>query len=312
MVQEKEQRAIGAFASRADVESALNELKAANFPMEKVSVIARNAEQDSDIAGVEVKEHADNKSDEGATVGAVTGGAVGGLTGLLVGLGLLAIPGIGPIMLAGASGTALATALAGSAIGAAAGSLGGALIGIGIPEDRANIYSDLVSEGYYLVIIEGTEAETNAAERILGSRGIQEWGVYEMSPNDSLHYKYAAGIFFKLADAESALKELKKSGFKMNQVFVIAKNASPYKSLAGVDIRSPEDKFDILGIPDAIIKDYEYRISIGDYPVIIYGSDADITSAKAILDSHRVEDFRIYNLPVDMSKLNADLAGNRT
>jgi len=42
-----------------------------------------------------------NKADEGAATGAVTGGAVGGLTGLLVGLGALAIPGIGPVMLAG-------------------------------------------------------------------------------------------------------------------------------------------------------------------------------------------------------------------
>jgi len=41
----------------------------------------------------------------------VTGGAVGGLTGLLVGLGALAIPGVGPVMLAGATATALATAL---------------------------------------------------------------------------------------------------------------------------------------------------------------------------------------------------------
>jgi len=52
-----------------------------------------------------------NKADE-ALAGAVTGGA-GGLTGLLVGLGALAIPGMGPVMLAGATATALATALSG-------------------------------------------------------------------------------------------------------------------------------------------------------------------------------------------------------
>jgi len=43
----------------------------------------------------------------------VTGGAVGGLTGLLVGLGALAIPGVGPVMLAGATCCSPATALSG-------------------------------------------------------------------------------------------------------------------------------------------------------------------------------------------------------
>lgn len=125
-----EKRAVGVFAQRSDVELAVRELKNSNFPMDKVSVIARDAEHVEQIAGIEVKEHTDNKAEEGAVTGALTGGALGGLTGLLVGLGLLAIPGIGPVMLAGAGATALASTFAGGAIGAAAGTLGGALVGI--------------------------------------------------------------------------------------------------------------------------------------------------------------------------------------
>ncbi|WP_034937144.1 hypothetical protein [Gloeocapsa sp. PCC 73106] len=49
------------------------------------------------------------------------------LTGLLVGLGALAIPGVGPIMLAGAVATALATTAARGVSGVAAGSLLGGL-----------------------------------------------------------------------------------------------------------------------------------------------------------------------------------------
>ena len=101
MISGVQQRAVGVFAKRSDIELALSELKAANFSMDKVSVVVRNAEQEDEIAGVEVKELTNNKADEEAVAGAFTGGALGGLGGLLVGLGLLAIPGIGPYHVCG-------------------------------------------------------------------------------------------------------------------------------------------------------------------------------------------------------------------
>jgi hypothetical protein len=116
------------------------------------TVIAQDADRQGDIAGVEVQEERGNKADEGAATVPVAGGALGGLTGLLVGLGTLAIPGFGSIVLAGEVATALATTLAGGAIGAAVGSLAGALIGLGIPEERAKVYSDRVAQGQYLAI----------------------------------------------------------------------------------------------------------------------------------------------------------------
>jgi hypothetical protein len=179
-------RAVGTFPNRREAERALHELKDSGFLMDKVSIIGRDADKERDIADVEVedKDSFGNKADEGATAGAVTGGAVGGITGLLVGLGSLAIPGIGPIMLAGAGATALATTLAGGAIGAAAGSLIGALIGLGIPEEKAKIYSDRVSSGEYLVVVDGTEAEIHRALEIFNRYGIEEWGVYD-APNTS-------------------------------------------------------------------------------------------------------------------------------
>jgi len=88
----------------------------------------------------------------------VTGGAVGGLTGLLVGLGALAIPGIGPVMLAGATATALASSFWRGDC-AAAGGLLGALVGLGIPEERARVYNSRLSQGDYLVIVDGTDDE---------------------------------------------------------------------------------------------------------------------------------------------------------
>ncbi|MEG4351617.1 histidine kinase [Microcoleus sp. LAD1_D5] len=187
----RQKRAVGVFSTRRETEHALGELRTAGFDMNRVSVIAKDADSKGDIAGIDVHDSTDNKADEGATKGALTGGTLGGLTGLLVGLGLVAIPGIGPIMLAGASATAIATTLAGTALGAAAGSLIGALVGMGIPEEEAKAYSDRVARGDYLVLVDGSEAEVAKAETILSRGGIQHWNTYDYHPSgDSARTDY--------------------------------------------------------------------------------------------------------------------------
>lgn len=176
-------RAVGVYETRDETERALGALKDSGFDMDWVSVIVRDDEQqpqqDSNREHVET-ETVGNKSDDGAATGAATGGALGALTGLLVGLGTLAIPGIGPILLAGAEATALATTLAGTAIGAVAGGLIGALIGWGIPEKEARRYSDRVSRGDYLVIVLGRPEAIRKAESILRHHNVQDFGIYEV------------------------------------------------------------------------------------------------------------------------------------
>ncbi|MEG4217128.1 histidine kinase [Microcoleus sp. Pol14C6] len=188
----RQKRAVGVFSTRRETEHALGELRTAGFDMNRVSVIAKDADSKGDIAGIDVHDSTDNKSDEGATKGALTGGTLGGLTGLLVGLGLVAIPGIGPIMLAGASATAIATTLAGTALGAAAGGLIGALVGMGIPEEEARAYNDRVARGDYLVLVDGSETEVAQAESILSRGGIQHWNTYDYPSVDSARADYGA------------------------------------------------------------------------------------------------------------------------
>jgi uncharacterized membrane protein len=68
----------------------------------------------------------------------------------LAGIGLLAIPGIGPIL---AAGPIVAT-LTGAAVGAGAGGLVGALIGLGIPEIEAKQYDSYINDGRILVLVD--------------------------------------------------------------------------------------------------------------------------------------------------------------
>ena len=134
----------GVFDNSSDAEKALNALKDAGFTPDQVSVAAKDTRETesmverSDMAGAETS---------GAATGALLGGITGGIAGWLVGIGALAIPGIGPIVAAGA----LATTLGGAAIGAVAGGLIGALVGMGIPEEDARGYETHVKEGRILI-----------------------------------------------------------------------------------------------------------------------------------------------------------------
>ncbi len=177
-------RAVGLFPTRNAAERAVEELRDAGVDMERVSIVAKDADE---VSGVETgldktrteTEEVGNHADDGALTGALTGGALGGVGGLLVGLGVLAIPGIGPILLAGAEATAIATTLAGTAIGAATGGLLGALVGLGIPEERAKVYSDRVSSGDFLVMINGPEREIGLAETVMRRNNAEEFEIYD-------------------------------------------------------------------------------------------------------------------------------------
>lgn len=185
--QHTHKRAVGIFTSREAVNEALRELKQSNFPLHRVSVIARQLEE-KPIRGVNNRTDVSNRAGDGAASGAVTGSVIGLITGLLVGIGALAIPWIGPIMLADALSTALATTFAGGGIGLLSGGIVGALIGLGIPKKQAKVYQERLLRGDYLVIVEGSDDEIRHATSVLKNWGIEEWGIYnspELAPTDT-------------------------------------------------------------------------------------------------------------------------------
>ncbi len=167
---------IGTIPNRQTVENALQELKNNGFPMNKISAMAKSSNRDEQLGGNSRRERTIT-STEGAASGAVTGGVTGGLLTLIGGLGVLLIPGFGPAL---AAESILATLLA-SGLGAGTDGLVGALQGWFIPEDQAKFYNDRVSQGNYLVMIEGTEEELRQAESLLNRYGVQEWRVYNVS-----------------------------------------------------------------------------------------------------------------------------------
>ncbi|MEW6495253.1 MAG: general stress protein [Cyanobacteriota bacterium] len=300
MALERHRRAVGVFSNRQDAEIALRELRDSNFPMDRVSVITQDSNRQDNIAGADVRDRtAGNKADEGATTGAITGGALGGLTGLLVGLGTLAIPGIGPIMLAGAAATAIATTVAGGAIGAVTGGLLGALIGLGIPEERARVYHDRISRGHYLIVVEGTDKEIHHAQAILSHRGIEEWGVYDKpdtaANNVGSHHR-AIGVFPNRRNAEAALDDLRSAGFPMSHISLVARDYDRYDRIPGLTVR---DRFDntFFGFPEERFRYFHDRFHRGDHLVIVDGTDDEVARAADILNRHRIQDWGAVDTP---------------
>ncbi|ACK69097.1 hypothetical protein PCC7424_0637 [Gloeothece citriformis PCC 7424] len=311
----KHRRAVGVFPHRHDAEIALHELRDSGFGMDKVSVIVRDAQENDRLAGAQMHDRVGNKADEGATAGALTGGALGGLTGLLVGLGALAIPGIGPIMLAGATATTLATTLSGGVIGAVSGGIIGGLIGLGIPEERARVYNERVSRGEYLLIVDGTDDEIARAEAILRHRGIEEFDIYNIPdgyrvPEDygtvthstptpttgvtHLRNKHALGYFSHYHDAQRAIDALRDAGFPLSQISLVGERFDRRESFTGIELL---DRFNgsRLGLPEERTRYYSDRIQRGDYVVIVRGTDEEIRQAASILSHHRIQEWQVYD-----------------
>lgn len=122
----------------AQARQAVSALESAGVPSKDISLVA-NKYVSADYADV------DEVSD--AATGAGIGGALGGGAGLLAGLGILAIPGLGPVVAAGW----LAATAVGAAAGAAAGGIVGALVDAGLSKEHADIYSESVRRGGTLV-----------------------------------------------------------------------------------------------------------------------------------------------------------------
>ncbi len=137
---------------------AVNALEAAGVQHDDISLVS--GDKDRNVATSVAGDTAENT---GAGRGAMAGTLLGGGAGLLAGLGLLAIPGVGPVV---AAGWLIAT-LTGAGVGAAAGGLVGSLTGAGVDENDAKHYADHIGRGGTLVTVRASDAMAAQVEDIL-------------------------------------------------------------------------------------------------------------------------------------------------
>ena len=148
-------------AARQTVES----LEAAGVPHSDISIVSNNVDNSHATAGTTGTGNTvagDTRTGAGASTGTLVGGGVG----LLTGLGLLAIPGVGPVV---AAGWLIAT-VTGAGIGAAGGGLLGSLVHAGVPEEHAHAYAEGVRRGGTLVSVRGDDSQAATIEGVLNGR----------------------------------------------------------------------------------------------------------------------------------------------
>lgn len=157
------------YDSYADAQRAVSALESAGVPHSDVSIVSNNSDNwfsankkvDRDRDGV------DDRA-EGAGTGAGIGAGLGGTAGLLAGLGLLAIPGLGPVVAAGW----LAATAVGAAAGAATGGIIGALTQAGVSDEDAHTYAEGVRRGGTLVTARVPDADRSRLETAMGTSAV--------------------------------------------------------------------------------------------------------------------------------------------
>lgn len=150
----------GLFDSYDDARAAVKALEDAGVSSDDISIVSHKD-------GKEDVEGQGNNAAEGAGTGAGIGAAAGGAGGLLAGLGLLAIPGVGPVVAAGWLAATAAGAVAGAVAGGAAGGIVGAMIESGVSENDAHLYAEGVRRGGSLVVAKVDEDKVAASQAIL-------------------------------------------------------------------------------------------------------------------------------------------------
>lgn len=153
-------------------QQAVDDLEAAGVRHGDISIIASNADDwydakkhtfpDRDLDGKDDRAEA---AGAGAGIGAVAGGAVGAATGL----GLMAIPGVGPVVAAGW----LVATLAGAAAGAAGGGVIGALTQAGVSKDEAEVYAEGLRRGGAVVSARVADADASRLQAVMDRSAVR-------------------------------------------------------------------------------------------------------------------------------------------
>jgi hypothetical protein len=91
----------------------------------------------------------------------------GGLWGMLFGSAFFAIPGIGPVLVAGPLVAWIVGALEGAVVVGGLGAVGAGLCSIGLPKDSVVKYETAIKSDRFLILAHGTADEVAKAKEII-------------------------------------------------------------------------------------------------------------------------------------------------
>jgi hypothetical protein len=157
-----EQNAVVAvYASHVEAEAAVKELQHAGIDMRTLSIAGKDSHTDEHVVGYY------NTGDRMKYWGKV-GAFWGGFWGLLFGSAMFAIPGLGPILVAGPLVAWIIAGLEGAAVVGGVSAVGAGLVSIGIPKDSVLKYDVALKTDKFLLVVHGTPEAVAKAKDIIG------------------------------------------------------------------------------------------------------------------------------------------------
>ena len=155
-----ENSVVAVYNTHTDADQALKELQRSGVDMHTLSIIGKGYHTDEHAVGYY------NTGDRMKYWGKI-GAFWGGFWGLLFGAAFFAIPGIGPILVAGPVVAWIVGALEGAVIVGELSALGAGLYSMGIPKDSILKYETALKADQFLLIVHGTAAEVARAKDII-------------------------------------------------------------------------------------------------------------------------------------------------
>ena len=151
---------VAIYDTHEQAEHAIKELQEGGVDMKSLSIAARNAHTDEHVVGYY------NAGDRMKYWGKV-GAFWGGFWGLLFGSAAFAIPGLGPILVAGPLVAWIVAGLEGAAVVGGVSAVGAGLVSIGIPKDSVLKYEVALKTDKFMLVVHGTPDAVAKAKDII-------------------------------------------------------------------------------------------------------------------------------------------------
>ena len=163
--------AVAIYDTHSQAEDAVKELQRSGIDMKKLSIVGKDDHTEEQVVGYY------NTGDSMKYWGKL-GASWGVLWGMLFGSAFFAVPGIGPVLVAGPLVGWIVGALEGVVVFGGMGVIGAALCSIGLPKENVAKYETAIKSDRFLVLAHGTADEVAKAKDIMQSTRPVEVGLH--------------------------------------------------------------------------------------------------------------------------------------
>src|SRR5579871_4279638 len=160
VLSEQNSSVIAIYNTHELAEDAVKALQHQGFDMQKLSIVGKDYHTEEHVVGYY------NAGDRMKYWGKF-GAFWGGLWGLLFGAAFFAVPGIGPVLVAGPLVAWIIGALEGAVVVGGLSAVGAGLYSIGIPKDSVVEYEAAIKSDKFLLVAHGTTGEVEKAKGII-------------------------------------------------------------------------------------------------------------------------------------------------